>query len=182
MVFFFSFSGRTTLKTLRMHEHTLYHLQSITAIEKRCRNIEHELIIKENGSSLEPENLFSSMLIHVSRSVRGLKGRKEQRSLDSVLVRMREDVHEKFDCEKLRALSVLSRTAFFTRFREITGTSPAEYFQGLKVEAAKGQLTDTVKSVKEIAYDLGFFDPYHFSRVFKKAAGRAPSYFRKRYK
>ena len=180
--YFFSFSGLTTLKTLGIHEHTMYQLQSITSIEQRCRDIEHELIINKKGSSMEVKNLFSSMLIYISRSITGLKGKDEQRNLDSVLVMMRKDIHNKFDCEKLQALSGLSRTAFFTRFREITGTSPGEYFLGLKVKAAKGQLTDTVKSIKEIAWDLGFYDSYHFSRVFKKATGQAPCYFRKRYK
>ena len=120
------------------------------------------------------------MLIDISRSIKTLKGSREYGNINSVLIQMREDIHKKFDSTKLQNLSGLSRTAFFSRFKETTGVPPAEYFQKLKVESSKGLLTDTVKSIKEIAYDLGFHDPYHFSRVFKESTGMAPGLFRKK--
>jgi AraC-like DNA-binding protein len=45
---------------------------------------------------------------------------------------------------------------------------------------AKRQLTKTDKLSKEIGFELGFEEPAHFSRFFKKEAGISPSQYRKR--
>ena len=43
---------------------------------------------------------------------------------------------------------------------------------------AKRDLRYTQKSIKEIAFDLGFEDPAYFTRYFKKAAGQSPANYR----
>ena len=43
---------------------------------------------------------------------------------------------------------------------------------------AKRELYLTNKTVKEIAYDLGYNDEYYFSRFFKKNAEVSPQYYR----
>jgi AraC-like DNA-binding protein len=43
---------------------------------------------------------------------------------------------------------------------------------------AKWQLLHTLRPVKEIAYEVGFEDEFHFSRVFKRAAGCSPRFYR----
>jgi AraC family transcriptional regulator, transcriptional activator of pobA len=37
-------------------------------------------------------------------------------------------------------------------------------------------------SVKEIAYSLGFFDEYHFSKAFKTRTGLCPTAFRRKHR
>jgi len=46
------------------------------------------------------------------------------------------------------------------------------------VKQAKWELLHTLKSVKQIATDLGFDDIFYFSRLFKRATGRSPTFFR----
>ena len=46
------------------------------------------------------------------------------------------------------------------------------------VDKAKELLCATNKSVSEIAYELGFNDPHHLSRMFKKNTGCSPNEFR----
>jgi len=49
----------------------------------------------------------------------------------------------------------------------------------LKMNAAAQQLQQPNALVKEVAYDLGFSDPFHFSRAFKKVFGISPNAFRR---
>ena len=46
------------------------------------------------------------------------------------------------------------------------------------MDIAKERIFDTSKSVSEIAYELGFKYPQHFSRMFKNETGYTPNQFR----
>jgi AraC-like DNA-binding protein len=63
-------------------------------------------------------------------------------------------------------------------FKNYTGMTPYQYFIQLKIHRAKELLGLGRYSVKEIAFTLGFSDPYYFSRLFKKKTGIAPSEWR----
>jgi len=64
----------------------------------------------------------------------------------------------------------------FSRFDD---QSPYQYLMQLKMTAAAVRLQREDKLVKQIAYELGFSDPFHFSRAFKKVFGLSPAAFRK---
>jgi AraC-like DNA-binding protein len=59
-----------------------------------------------------------------------------------------------------------------------TGKSPQEHIQLKLMEVAKEKIFDKSKSVSEIAYDLGFKHPQHFSRMFKNETGYTPNEYR----
>ena len=59
-----------------------------------------------------------------------------------------------------------------------TGKSAQEYIQIKIIEIAKDKLYSPDKSINEIAYELGFKYPHHFSRMFKKVVGSSPSDYR----
>ncbi|WP_409343299.1 helix-turn-helix domain-containing protein [Paenibacillus sp. MBLB4367] len=65
-------------------------------------------------------------------------------------------------------------------FKRYAGTSIHHYVQQLRVQRAKHLLHNTAKSVQEIARDVGYPDPFYFSRIFKKIEGVAPQRFRDR--
>ena len=59
-----------------------------------------------------------------------------------------------------------------------TGESALKHIQQKTLEMAKEQVFGTGKSVSEIAYELGFQYPPHFSRWFKKQTGMTPNEYR----
>lgn len=59
-----------------------------------------------------------------------------------------------------------------------TGKSAQEHIQLKLMDIAKERIFDTAKSVSEIAYELGFKYPQHFSRLFKKRMGCSPNEYR----
>ena len=62
----------------------------------------------------------------------------------------------------------LSANYFGDLIKKETGKSAHEYIQFKLIDAAKERIFDTNKSVSEIAYELGFKYPQHFTRVFKQ--------------
>lgn len=62
--------------------------------------------------------------------------------------------------------------------RELTGGSAGELIRARIVLEARRLLSHSRLSVSEIAYHLGFEDPSYFSKLFRKATGRAPADFR----
>ena len=62
--------------------------------------------------------------------------------------------------------------------REQRGTTPTDLIRNRILIHAKWQLLHTLKPVKEISRELGFSDELYFSRLFKKATGYSPTFFR----
>jgi AraC-like DNA-binding protein len=59
-----------------------------------------------------------------------------------------------------------------------TGKSTVEHIHLELVEKAKSLLWGTEGSISEIAYELGFEHPSHFTKIFKAKTGKSPSEFR----
>jgi AraC-like DNA-binding protein len=71
-----------------------------------------------------------------------------------------------------------SQSHYSRVFKEKTGQSPLNYFIQLKISKACELLSDTDMKINEIAVELGYEDPYYFSRIFKKLQGVAPAVYR----
>ena len=72
----------------------------------------------------------------------------------------------------------LSANYFGDLIKKETGKSAQEYIQIEVIEKAKDKLYNSEKTISEIAYELGFKYPHHFSRMFKNVAGYSPTDFR----
>lgn len=72
----------------------------------------------------------------------------------------------------------LSANYFGDLIKKETGKSPQEYIQLKTMDIAKEKIFDTTKSVSEIAYELGFKYPQHFTRSFKQHVGYSPNEYR----
>jgi len=59
-----------------------------------------------------------------------------------------------------------------------TGKSAQEHIQMKLIDLAKEKIFDLGKPISEIAYELGFKYPQHFTRMFKKETGYTPNEFR----
>ena len=59
-----------------------------------------------------------------------------------------------------------------------TGKTAQEYIQLKVIDVAKERIFDQSKSVSQIAYDLGFKYPQHFTRLFKQWVGQTPNEYK----
>ena len=78
----------------------------------------------------------------------------------------------------LAALINLSTSRFRALFTGQTGVSPAQFLQRLRLRRARLLLEHTFLSVKEVMAAVGYSDPSHFARDFRRAHGASPSELR----
>ena len=74
----------------------------------------------------------------------------------------------------------LSPSRFRALFTAQTGVGPAQYLQWLRLRRARLLLERTFLSVKEVMGLVGYNDPSHFARDFRRLHGAAPTSFRAR--
>ena len=74
----------------------------------------------------------------------------------------------------------MSKATLFRKLKALTGQSTNEFMQTTRLKYAARMLAQTDKPVSEIAYEVGFSDPYYFSRAFKKLFGLSPKQWREK--
>ena len=85
--------------------------------------------------------------------------------------------------EKARNLGEIARAchidpAYLCRlFRRFDHTSPYQFLLRLKMNDAADRLQGAGVAIKQVAAEMGFSDPFHFSRVFKKSLGLTPAQY-----
>jgi AraC-like DNA-binding protein len=72
----------------------------------------------------------------------------------------------------------LSQSRLNELFRAATGRGVLAYQIELRMAKARRLLEETDASVSEVAREVGYTDPYYFSRHFSRANGASPSRFR----
>lgn len=106
-----------------------------------------------------------------------------------VLEKFESLLNEYFSSNKLQEIGLptvaycadalnLSANYFGELVKKETGKSAHEYIQSKVIDLAKEKIFDPSKSVSEIAYELGFKYPQHFTRLFKQQVGQTPLKYR----
>ena len=72
----------------------------------------------------------------------------------------------------------LSPNYFGDLIKKETGKSAQEFVQEKLIHLAKEKIFDIDKSISDIAYELGFKYPQHFTRLFKQKTGMSPNEYR----
>jgi AraC-like DNA-binding protein len=97
--------------------------------------------------------------------------------------RCRQHIQEHF--RRLRSLEQISRecrvnNAYLCRlFRRYEHQSPYQYLLRLKMNLAADLIQNPAALVKQVTEEVGFTDPFHFSRAFKSVFGMSPDRFRR---
>lgn len=72
----------------------------------------------------------------------------------------------------------LSSNYFGDLVKRETGISALEFIQAKVIDLAKEKIYDRSKSISEIAYEMGYKYPQHFTRLFKQRVGMSPQEYR----
>lgn len=90
-------------------------------------------------------------------------------------------LNEKISIKHLSSMLAIGRRSFDRRFIKATGNTPAEYWQRVKIEAAKKAFETTRKTINEVMYEVGYSDVKKFRGLFKKITGMLPLEYKSRY-
>ena len=82
--------------------------------------------------------------------------------------------------DALARIAQMSRNAYITKFKRVTGQAPAKFLRRHRVDMAKQMLIETTLTEAEIAVAVGFTDTSHLIKVFLSELGVTPSSFRRR--
>lgn len=92
---------------------------------------------------------------------------------------MLENITHGIELSKLAALVHLSASHFSRLFVKKTGQSPMNYYKQIRIQKACNLLDISNLSIADVAREIGFKNPFYFSRAFKSVMGVSPSKFRK---
>jgi len=86
----------------------------------------------------------------------------------------------KFSVNTLAEKFKIGRTSFFKKMKGITGHSPNEYINIIRMKKAAELLATSDLNIAEISYQVGIEDPSYFTRYFKSQFGKTPLQYRRR--
>lgn len=122
-------------------------------------------------------HLFGVM---IRLSARGQGEPKATQRVLATIAQMKKELGASRSVADLAALADLSPSRYSELFRRCTGRSPKEYLMRLRIHRAAQLLDTTDLSVQAVALEVGFSDPLHFSRAFRRVHELSPRKYRER--
>ena len=142
-------------------------------------DILHHLELMENIENLVYANSrFYSFLCSFRLMVLSSRKHGKKDSVIQSIEYMRENINGMITLEDLAKIAGLSVSHYCSVFKQKTAQTPMQLYTSMKIQRACQMLQNKAQTIKAIAYALGFFDQYHFSKVFKQVMGMAPKTFR----
>lgn len=158
-------------------------------IQQLFQNIEHELESKDSSAEEMIRTYVKQIIIRATR-----KWKKQNLDNGSIKVPSNEvdifrdfsrllEIHfrEKHNVSEYAELLHIAPKTLTHKFKSLQLESPNQLIINRIILEAKRLLIYTDKTVKEIAYDLGYEDPAYFNRLFTNKTGNTPAHFKKSY-
>jgi transcriptional regulator GlxA family with amidase domain len=123
--------------------------------------------------------LFENRQAETSQGLESLRNFAPE--IHNALTKMALYPHRRWRAHDLATLSGMSEAHFFRRFRQATGSSPIDFLRRERINHARRRLLQSNDLVKEIAEQVGYNDPFFFSRDFKRYTGLAPREYRRQH-
>jgi AraC-like DNA-binding protein len=105
--------------------------------------------------------------------------RSNREAIEDTLAYIRENPTAELTLASLSARANFSPVYFHKLFKASTGKNLREYIEEKRVGRAIALLTETEKTLAEIAYECGFSSQSYFSYAFKKRMGTTPREYAK---
>lgn len=129
------------------------------------------------------QQLINTLITVVARNISHLEseGRVENSLSQSMMLYIHHNIysHDKLKIEAVASNFNLSPNYVSEYFKKHTGQNLQHYIMMYRLKLAEVRLQYSVMRVKEIAFELGFSDESHLTRMFRKYRGTTPTAYRK---
>lgn len=142
-------------------------------------------LMRYNNMDLHQRMLIrGGVLILFSRFLAYAKPRiwTTDKRMTKVLQFIHNNLYDDIDIDKLAETACVTKFHLIRLFKRSFGTSPLHYINRKKMEKAQLLLLTEDKTVKELAFSLGYCSPPYFSRMFKQITGYTPQEYRRNCK
>jgi two-component system response regulator YesN len=148
-----------------------------------CRELEEkEAVLWERIFKHETirdlRELLESHLMEVCKQIQEKRNGKARNVIERIRAVMDTRYAENLTVADIAKSVYLSSTYVSLIFKQETGETVYEYLTKVRIERAKELLRDPQKKFYEICEAVGYSDPSHFSKIFKKYTGFTPSTYR----
>jgi AraC-like DNA-binding protein len=99
----------------------------------------------------------------------------QQKAIDKVIDEMYHRISDHWTVKEMAVYVGCSEQHLRKMFIKQTGKSPKEYYMTIKLEIAHTLLKKGTHTISQLSFELGFTDPFHFSKAFKKKFHLSPS-------
>lgn len=149
-----------------------------------CKDLHQESFLARDGYKLAMRALLALIAIEVGRqsASRARSGSMTLVPADATVEALKRLVEENF--QKERQIGFYARMLAMTpdrlndHVKRATGVTAGHLIRQRVLTEAKRDLVFTGRAIHDIAYALGFADPSHFARFFRKQTGTTPQDFR----
>lgn len=130
---------------------------------------------------LAVEQVLLDMVLEFERYARhAFYPSDRQKLLESVRQHVLRHLDRAITVDELAQGTGMSRSHFSHHFRSVTGLPPAQFITDVRLDEVSRRLTQTNRTLKEIARETGFADANHLCKVFRRRLGASPGQFRRR--
>ena len=151
----------------------------------KVRDIFEEIISELQTKQPAYEKICASKLFNIislikieTEKVSAPQGRYFDK-ISFVIQSMNKEYHINYTLDEYAKMCNMSKFHFLRVFKDITGTSPLEYRNKIRLDHAKELLEDTNIPVNEIGRSVGYSSGAYFCDAFKAKNGISPSQYRK---
>lgn len=150
-------------------------------------NLFQEIIDKTKEEKAGYQPLIAGAVLHLLGYIYSLSQQEKfsGQDIDAIVNKarllFRSNIDKHISPEDVAQELQISYSRFRKIFKAYTGLAPGQFQIQLKIHKAKELLTNTNKSVKEIAFELNFESNFYFSKLFKEKVGVTPGEFRSKH-
>jgi AraC family transcriptional activator of pobA len=155
-------------------------------LARLCADLYEEASLAREGHRLATRGLLALIAVEVARlaASRARTGAVTLAPTDATVEALRRLVEDHFRRERYIAFYAarlaMTPDRLNDHVKRAIGVTAGHLIRQRMLTEAKRQLVFTNQAITEISYDLGFSDPSHFARFFRKNTGMTPQGFRER--